>query len=92
MTVYLWDAPGPENSSSGVSDRLDAACAAAAACLTSGRAVTAKVEAALLATSWQTLEPVHEPTGTVWQARRRDGGVRWEQTSAGRPDEHRAGV
>lgn len=78
MTVYLWDAPGPAASWSGISGSLDGAWAAAGERLTSGDASSACVEAALPAMSAATMQPLYERTGTAWRARREEGAIEWE--------------
>jgi len=78
MIVYLWDAHGPGGSAAGISGDETRAREAAEACLTTGCATSARVEAALLATSARTLQPRYERTGTAWQARPVDGGFRWD--------------
>lgn len=78
MIVYLWDAPGPGRSAGGVCGDETRAREAAEACLRSGWATSARVDAALLATSARTLQPLYERTGTAWQARPVDGELRWD--------------
>ena len=78
MIVYLWDAHGADQSAAGISGDETRAREAAEACLRSAYATSARVEAALLATSARTLQPCYERTGTAWQARPVDGGFRWD--------------
>lgn len=79
MIVYLWDAPGPAYRGRGISGSLAAALEAAGVCVASGRASSARVEAARLGTCARTLEPRYERTGQAWLARRAESGrIRWE--------------
>jgi hypothetical protein len=77
--VWLWEAP-PR---CGVSGSLEKAQEAAGMVLAAGSALTARVEAARLGTSAGTLEPTYVRTGQARQARRADGGIRWEPFSSG---------
>ena len=79
LMVYLWDAPGPAGRWSGVTGSLGTALDAAGERLISRCASSARVEAAWLAASARTLEPVYERTGQAWQASRGvGGGLQWE--------------
>lgn len=76
MIVWLWQASGRGQFRGITSDR-DAARRAAAACITSGAARTATVEAACLVIGTSLLADCYRPTGTGWTARRSGAGVRW---------------
>ena len=82
MIIWLWSAAGPEKFS-GVTDNDDAACLAAAECITSGQAETATVEAAGLVLGVSSLTDCYRRTGVGWTAHRSDQGVCWVPLAAG---------
>ena len=77
MIVWLWTADGPERGGLGVSGDQGGARQAAAACLRSGQATTARVEAAVTELGIQTLTDGYRRTGAAWQARLCDGRITW---------------
>ena len=83
MTLWLWDAPGPDRSACGVSADRAIAQRAARACLISGQAATALIQEAELVTGASALTPRYRRIGGGWQARRtRNGAIRWHPSPA----------
>jgi hypothetical protein len=79
MIVWLWDADGSGRRGLGVSDDQGRARQAAEACLRSGQADAARVEAAVVVDGTCTLTAGYQRTGQGRQAQRGPrGGIRWE--------------
>lgn len=76
MLVWLWEADGPGRFR-GVSDDENAARLAAGACITSGQAESAVVEAASLVLGVSSLVDFYQRTGTGWTGRRSARDVCW---------------
>lgn len=79
ITCWLWDA----GSACGVTDEEPRARKAAAKCLRSDGADTARVEKAFLVSGVGTLTMVHARTGVGWSAYRYlNGRIRWKPLPA----------
>lgn len=77
MNVWLWDAVG-SGGHSGVTDDESRALSAAEACLTDGRATTARVEMADMHAGGMWINSGYERYGSGLTATRaNDGSVRW---------------
>ena len=76
MIVWIWDASGPDADACGVAGTAEAAREAAGALVTSGRAVSARVEQAAVVLG-TTLSYGYCPTGRAWHARLDDGRLTW---------------
>ena len=84
MSVYLWQADGPEQGARGVTDDEQAARRAAAVLLQDGRASSAVVEEAVPELGMRTLTAGYYPTGQRWDGRLgAQGRVRWVPARAG---------
>jgi hypothetical protein len=82
MLIFVWSACGGPARFVGVSDDPGRARQAAEACITSGRASGARVEAALLVSGFAHLTYGYERTGDGWQGNGTDGRVTWRRLTA----------
>jgi hypothetical protein len=78
VIVWLWDACGPERCGRGVTDDKARAIEAAEACLHTGHANVARVEAAQFVLGITTLATGYLRTGEGLRARSGDTGIRWQ--------------
>jgi len=87
VTVYLWQADGPEAGARGVSDDERKARRAAADLLRCGQASSAVVQEAAAELGERTLTAGYYATGQRWQGRLvgAQGRVRWVPARAGAP-------
>jgi hypothetical protein len=82
MTIWLYDARGPERHMCGVTDDEARARRLARESLRSVEATTALVEQAYAALELKTLLYVYQRTGQGWQARRTPRGrIAWKRFS-----------
>jgi hypothetical protein len=79
--VWLWNAPGPASSWSGITDDEQIAKDCAAALLSSGAAVEAVIEEARIAFGAVTLADCYQRTGRRWRAAAGES-VRWHAEAA----------
>jgi hypothetical protein len=86
VSVFLWQADGPEAGARGVSGSLWAARRAAEGRLRSGAATAAEIEEAVLGLGTRALTFSYCPAGRRWQAKTSRGRVTWV------PDRTRAGA
>lgn len=77
VPVFPWQADGADRGVRGVSGDQVSAQEAAAKCLQSGEATTARIEAATTEIGTQTLIDGYRRTGEAWQALLSDGRVTW---------------
>ena len=82
MTVWLWNAEGPERGAIGVSDDELRACQVAEESLYQVGTDEALVEQAYAALELGTLSYGYHRTGNGWHARRTPDGITWEQFTA----------
>jgi hypothetical protein len=83
VSLWLWDAPGPARSASGVSTDRTSAQRAAPDCLASGQAATALFQEAELVTGSTALAPRYQRIGGSWPAARTsNGAIRWQPPAA----------
>lgn len=75
--VFPWQADGPERGVRGVSGDQVSAREAAAECLRSGEATTARIEAAMAEIGTRTLADGYRRTGEAWQALLCGSRVTW---------------
>lgn len=84
MTVFLWQADGPEQGARGVTDAQWLARRHAAAFLLTGQASSAVVQEAVTELGMRTLGDGYYATGPQWRGTVGDGGlVRWVPDKAG---------
>jgi len=83
VIFWLWDAPGTTTSTCGVSSDQADAREAAGACVASGSAAAATVQAATLVSNPDAADPYYARFGPAWQATRtRNGEIRWRELAA----------
>ena len=83
MIVWLWDAPGTTTNTCGVSSDQSAAREAARACVASGTAPAAVIQAATLVSNPDATDPYYARFGPRWQATRTTTGeIRWRELTA----------
>ena len=81
MIVWIWDAPGPDQAGSGVTDSEATARRSAEAFMRTARAPAARIEKATLDIG-RSLTAGYQPTGEAWDARFADGSVTWRPSRA----------
>jgi hypothetical protein len=83
VIVWLWDAAGPACGACGVTADRKTAKSRARACIRSGQAIVAQVQAAEFLAGDDVLDPYYRRFGNRWQARDAQGiSFRWRLLAA----------